>query len=191
MTEPEWIKIVASMNGWWPHSVIPTSAARMQFPFVAAFLAIDVLGAAETRYVSGDQYPPTAGQLVQMLRARINGSDDELWAEVWRELLSSASLYGANQRQAVDANGFPVGPQLPAIDAIPWTSPEVQNLARLMGWQEFCSGQLGEPAIVQAQTREKWRELRDRDRRQAMRGKLPAIKLPAASQPAEEQLTDG
>lgn len=176
MTKAEWLRVGARINAYWPRDPIPPGALAIWFEdfmieidHQAALTAIRRMAVEERR-----ERPPTAGQVVMAIAEAAN--PDAVWAEVWSELQSAASGYGAVPRYVgIDGEtGTPV--TVPAVDAIPWSSPEVRELAVYMGWAEFCGSDIEHLKSWEAQTREKWRELRRRAVQAGARKALPEMR---------------
>jgi hypothetical protein len=145
------------MNRLWPHSPVPDETLDEWWPLVRD-LEYQQVDAVLTVLALDREFPPPAG-LLRTTVARLTHNTREVWAEVWHEIMSKLNYY-----------------QIPAD--LEWSSPLVRQLVTMGGWQELCTSNIADLPTIEAQWRNKWESLRDRQVREAAWTGLPTGGLP-------------
>lgn len=158
MTHSDWLEIAARINDLWPHQRLPPNAIAAAFTVLEDLAAEQVAAAVEVLARDGREFPPPAG----VIRRRVVelGESGIVWAEVWNEIKRRISSHGYYQ--------------IPSPEV--WSTVEVADLVRLIGWEHICTTTDPE-SVVEAQCREKFEQLRARNRQDAAVAGMPSAGL--------------
>ncbi len=143
MNLPEWLRINARMNTFWPHQPTGPDAVEQGYGLIADLSADQVNTAVGALLMDGCEFAPSVGQI----RKKVAELDEprQVWGEVWSEILHAIAVFGSYRDP----------------ETINWSTPNVAEVVRLRTWAYLCT--TTDPlSVVEAQAREVWENLRAR-----------------------------
>jgi hypothetical protein len=184
MEPEEWLEIAARISRIWPNQPIQDDTAAEWYRLLADLDAAQVDSTISVLAMT-ERFPPPAGVIRSKLAEL--ALDAPEWGAVWAEIQAAIRAIGF---YGVLAEGKLKGSiQQPGggYDEFVWSSPLVEELVRLVGWQELCTYDIEQERTFEAQVRNKYLSLAERAKQDKAWAGIPASGLPRLEATADRR----